>query len=141
MKAEKEQVNHPEHYRALGIETIDMMERIWGTDAVVLFCQMNAFKYRMRAGHKETDPQKDIDKALWYERRVRKMTKKVELLERSKTLWKKIEEADETRQLVKANPKGPASDVSYMNGASWESPCQSSNTNTTHDERTHETDR
>lgn len=61
----KEQVNHPIHYNQYSIEVIDMMISIWGRDETALFCEMNAFKYRMRLGHKD-DIQQDLKKEQWY---------------------------------------------------------------------------
>ena len=58
-------VNHPAHYNDYPIETIDMMERIWGKSAVKLWCEMTAFKYRMRLGHKD-DINQDLKKESWY---------------------------------------------------------------------------
>ena len=62
---QKEQVNHPDHYNSYPIEVIDMMIHIWGHDAVKLFCEINAFKYRMRMGLKEYASQ-DLEKEQWY---------------------------------------------------------------------------
>jgi hypothetical protein len=60
-------VNHPSHYTASGIETIDVIEA-WDLD----FCLGNAVKYISRAGKK--DPEKeleDLKKARWYvDRRI-----------------------------------------------------------------------
>ena len=70
LKRESEQVNHPEHYNATSTEVLVMMEAVWGKEAVRQFCEMNAFKYRMRAGYKG-EAATDIEKALWYERRAR----------------------------------------------------------------------
>jgi len=70
LKREAEQVDHPGHYNATSTEVLVMMEAIWGKAAVKQFCEMNAFKYRMRAGYKG-DVVTDIDKALWYERRAK----------------------------------------------------------------------
>lgn len=61
----KEQVNHPSHYNDYDVEVIEMMRRIWGDDAVVTFCKLNAFKYRMRAGHKDNLEQ-DLAKEKFY---------------------------------------------------------------------------
>ena len=47
-----EMVNHPSHYNNYDVEVIDMMVDIWGTEAVINFCKLNAFKYRMRMGTK-----------------------------------------------------------------------------------------
>ena len=47
------------------LETIEMMRKIWGDEAVAQWCEMTAFKYRMRMGHKD-DIQKDMEKGKWY---------------------------------------------------------------------------
>ena len=52
-----EQVNHPQHYTTYDVETLDMMIRIWGIQETISFCKLNAFKYRMRAGHKDNAQQ------------------------------------------------------------------------------------
>lgn len=48
----KEQVVHPSHYNMYDREVIDMMCDIWGPEEVAIWCKLSAFKYRMRAGHK-----------------------------------------------------------------------------------------
>ena len=54
-------VNHPPHYKAGGIETIDFIE------AKDLNYRLgNVIKYVARAGKKHTDPVQDLEKALWY---------------------------------------------------------------------------
>ena len=60
-----EQVNHPKHYNQYPIEVIDMMISIWGKEKTIDFCLMNAFKYRMRLGHKG-DVKQDMAKEQWY---------------------------------------------------------------------------
>ena len=70
---EMEQVNHPQHYTTYDVETLDMMSRIWGVQETISFCKLNAFKYRMRAGHKD-NAQQDIDKALWYENKMKELS-------------------------------------------------------------------
>ena len=65
MKKETCSVNHPEHYNAYPKEVIDMMIDIWGKEKVAVFCEINAFKYRMRAGLKN-DIHEDLSKELWY---------------------------------------------------------------------------
>jgi hypothetical protein len=65
-------VNHPTHYNQQSIEVIDMMLAIYGREAVINFCLLNAFKYRMRAGYKG-DIAQDIQKALWYERKAKEL--------------------------------------------------------------------
>lgn len=62
-----ENVNHPDHYNNYSKEVIDMMEAIWGTENLITFCEMNAFKYRMRMGTKPDNPiQQDLNKEQWY---------------------------------------------------------------------------
>lgn len=62
-----EHVNHPSHYNNYSKEVIDMMVDIYGKKNTALFCEMNAFKYRMRMGTKPDNPiQQDINKEKWY---------------------------------------------------------------------------
>lgn len=75
MEENKEQVNHPSHYMALGIEVLDIMECIWGIDDLITYCRMNSLKYRLRAGHKD-DAMQDIQKALFYEDYAQKLQEK-----------------------------------------------------------------
>ena len=60
-----EQVNSPKHYNRYAKETIDMMVDIFGVDKVIAFCEVNALKYRMRAGLKG-DANVDLQKEQWY---------------------------------------------------------------------------
>jgi len=54
-------VNHPPHYKAGGIETIDFIE------AKDLNYRLgNVIKYVSRAGRKDSDPIEDLEKAAWY---------------------------------------------------------------------------
>lgn len=64
-KEQKEMVNHPSHYNHYPMETIDMMEKIFGTYATMQWCLMTAFKYRMRLGLKD-DIEQDLAKEQWY---------------------------------------------------------------------------
>ena len=60
-------VNHPIHYQG-SYECIDLMREIYGDYAVRSFCICNAYKYRFRAGRKDSETaQSDIAKAEWYE--------------------------------------------------------------------------
>ena len=59
----KEAVNHPEHYgRENAIECIDEMIMIFGREAVMHFCLLNAWKYRYRAADK--NGKEDIKKSI-----------------------------------------------------------------------------
>lgn len=58
---EYEMVNSPKHYNRYSVEVIEMLRRIWGTEATALFCEMTAFVYRMRMG---TKPDNSIEQEL-----------------------------------------------------------------------------
>ena len=57
-------IDHPEYYKAGGIEAIDVIED-WKLD----FCLGNAIKYIARAGKKSDDVKTDLEKAAWYIKR------------------------------------------------------------------------
>ena len=62
-----EMVNHPTHYNQYDIEVIDMIIRIWGPEAAAQWCDITAFKYRMRMGTKpDNSIEQDIKKEQWY---------------------------------------------------------------------------
>ena len=63
-KAESNLVDHPSHYTQGSIECIDAMVSAYGIDAVMNFCQCNAFKYLWRFNHKNNI--EDLDKLQWY---------------------------------------------------------------------------
>ena len=66
-ETEYEMVNHPSHYNQYDIEVIDMIIRIWGPEAAALWCDITAFKYRMRMGTKPGNSiEQDIKKEQWY---------------------------------------------------------------------------
>ena len=57
-------VNSPEHYTHGTIECINAMISAYGVDAVMNFCQCNAFKYLWRFENKNKI--EDLDKLMWY---------------------------------------------------------------------------
>jgi hypothetical protein len=63
--SEVEKAVNPSHYKQFSVETIDMMERIWGIEALILHCEMTCFKYKMRSGKKD-DVVQEQKKADWY---------------------------------------------------------------------------
>ena len=66
-ETEYEMVNHPSHYNQYDIEVIDMIIKIWGPEAAALWCDITAFKYRMRMGTKpDNSIEQDIKKEQWY---------------------------------------------------------------------------
>lgn len=73
-----EMVNHPDHYNNYNIEVIDMMEKIWGPAYVLVFCQLNAFKYRMRMGTKPGGSlEEDLRKEQWYLKKAEELKEKL----------------------------------------------------------------
>lgn len=56
-------VNHPSHYEH-GIECIDEMILLYGVVETMVFCKLNAHKYRKRAFDK--GGKEDMDKSDWY---------------------------------------------------------------------------
>lgn len=68
-------VNHPAHYNVAGRkECIVEMEEIYGTEAVINFCELNAYKYRYRAGLKAGNSLiQDELKAQYYEEYAKRL--------------------------------------------------------------------
>lgn len=63
-KSANKNVDHPSHYKGDKFECIDVMEEVYGKDAVKHFCILNAFKYIYRQNKKNGT--EDVEKALWY---------------------------------------------------------------------------
>ena len=79
-KINSDMVNHPSHYNLPNRkECIDEMIDIYGLKDVAKWCEITAYKYKYRAGHKGSAVE-DMSKATWY------MTKAREL--KSKRRWK-----------------------------------------------------
>ena len=74
---EYEMVDHPQHYNNYEYEVIDMMRKIYGDEKTAIFCELNAFKYRMRMGTKPTSPiQEDLKKEQWYLKKKKEILNK-----------------------------------------------------------------
>lgn len=65
----EEDCDHPKHYNQGGIECIDAMESAFGTESLISFCLLNAFKYLWRARQKGFF-KNDIAKAIWYLQKI-----------------------------------------------------------------------
>ena len=74
-KDQYDKEGNAEHYKKNRIEVIDMMIAIWGKEATMKHCEMNAFKYRMRLGHKSDNLDQDLKKANWYENKAKELLK------------------------------------------------------------------
>ena len=64
-------IQHPDHYNTDSFECIDVMEEVFGIEAVQTFCKLNAFKYLWRSDKKNGI--EDIDKAAWYLNRLQSL--------------------------------------------------------------------
>ena len=65
-KINSEMVNHPSHYNLPDRkECIDEMIDIYGLKDVAKWCEITAYKYKYRAGHKGPAVE-DMSKAAWY---------------------------------------------------------------------------
>ena len=65
---------NPNHYKSSTKETWEMMVDIWGKEAFISYCEMNAFKYRQRLGKKPGESiERDLDKARWYESKAQEL--------------------------------------------------------------------
>lgn len=70
-----EKVNHPQHYNRPGRkECIEEMLDIYGPEKVSAFCELNAYKYRYRAGLKGNKDE-DLKKADWYLKKMNEISK------------------------------------------------------------------
>ena len=58
-------VNHPTHYELAKFECIDVMEEVFGKDALKNYCVIAAFKYLWRCDRKGRKVE-DLKKARWY---------------------------------------------------------------------------
>lgn len=75
-----EMVNHPTHYNNYEKEVIDMIESIWGTYMAAMWCEITAFKYRMRMGTKPGNSiDQDINKERWYLNKAAELKSKISI--------------------------------------------------------------
>ena len=57
------------HYNTNRVNDMVLLEKAYGTVALMHFCEINAMKYRLRAGKKTTQTlEQEIVKAEWYEK-------------------------------------------------------------------------
>lgn len=77
MKKSVDMVNHPPHYERDGaMECIDEMVLVFGVDATMTFCKLNAWKYRYRAMDKNGI--EDIKKSDWYLKKYKELKERGE---------------------------------------------------------------
>ena len=79
-KINSDMVKHPSHYNLPNRkECIDEMIDIYGLKDVAKWCEITAYKYKYRAGHKGSAVE-DMSKAAWYTAKAREL--------KSKRRWK-----------------------------------------------------
>ena len=82
--SEYDNVN-PAHYKSGDKEVWEMMIDVFGKEKYLAFCELNAFKYRMRAGKKPLVSVVDeFAKAIWYESQMDQVKTWYELKDESK---------------------------------------------------------
>jgi hypothetical protein len=75
-KINSDMVNHPSHYNLPNRkECIDEMIDIYGLKDVAKWCEITAYKYKYRAGHKGSVVE-DMGKASWYIIKARELKSK-----------------------------------------------------------------
>lgn len=77
-KAINDAVDHPPHYNAGSIETIDYIVDVLGDWDAISYCHGNVLKYTSSRLFAKGKPVEDARKAIWY------LNKMVELLEKTK---------------------------------------------------------
>lgn len=75
--SEDSQVEHPNHYNGRQFECWDEMEAVFGKSELIIFCKLNVWKYRYRAGLK-CDIQEDMKKADFYMAKLFKLQEEME---------------------------------------------------------------
>jgi hypothetical protein len=73
-------VDKMHYYNNYYVEVIDMMERVYGPEKTATFCELNAFKYRLRMGTKEGNPvEVDLAKEQWYLNKAKELRDKLNI--------------------------------------------------------------
>ena len=82
-------VNHPIPYaESCSLECIQLMQFVFGDDAVINFCLCNAFKYIWR--YKNKNGQEDLKKCDWYLNKAEELGCDTDLFTRLKDLRKDL---------------------------------------------------
>jgi hypothetical protein len=82
-----EHVEHPSHYNTYSVETIDMMVRVFGKEKVADFCEINAFKYRMRMGTKPFNSiEQDLKKEQWYLNKAKELRNEIPIVKENEVV-------------------------------------------------------
>lgn len=69
--------SNPDYYKCYPYESIEILEKVFGKEAVATFCLLTAFKHRMRLGYKgegEKALKQDLNKEAWYLKKYHELT-------------------------------------------------------------------
>jgi hypothetical protein len=64
------------HYNDNRIDLETIFIKVWGLEAYMIFCEMNAMKYRYRIGKKNSS-EEELKKINWYENRAKEILKQI----------------------------------------------------------------
>lgn len=71
-------IHRPEHYNTGSIETIDYIIDVLGPYDAIHYCHGNVLKYLGTRVWRKGDPLSNVDKALWYLKKMRELMKQTE---------------------------------------------------------------
>lgn len=90
-------VNHPAHYETGKFECIEVMLETQGVEAVLNFCQCNAFKYLYRA--KRKNGLEDMKKAVWYLNKYIELKECVDMVKKYRFQGHELDKAHLAKEL------------------------------------------
>ena len=72
------EIEKPEHYNTGNIETIDYIIDVLGPYDAIHYCHGNVLKYLGTRTWRKGDPISNVDKAIWYLKKMRELMKQTE---------------------------------------------------------------
>lgn len=75
---EHDEINKPVHYNTGNIETIDYIVDVLGPYDAIHYCHGNVLKYLGTRTWRKGDPISNVDKAIWYLKKMRELMKETE---------------------------------------------------------------
>lgn len=72
------EIEKPEHYNTGNIETIDYIVDVLGPYDAIHYCHGNVLKYLGTRTWRKGDPLSNVDKAIWYLKKMRELMKQTE---------------------------------------------------------------
>lgn len=72
------EIEKPEHYNSGNIETIDYIVDVLGPYDAIHYCHGNVLKYLGTRTWRKGDPISNVDKAIWYLKKMRELMKQTE---------------------------------------------------------------